>query len=251
MYGQQAYPLVGNGGYPLVGNGYGYGPPVGYAPQGYAPQPLAGADWQSIIGAWHSVVGAPMGGPGPGAIGHGPYGDPHGARGHGGHHGHGGGGHFAQAPYGINPMAQAAMQYGMQPRAVLVEQRQPGFANREVLPMGSGTQNIPPGFSTQITSRPQRVAFRPERVFVSAFGVGLGGGGATAWTINDITIGNVSQLAQAGNLPGDMFANVAIDSFVTFKTAQTAMDVVLITTYNGPIESGIPFYGSIIGTAAV
>ena len=157
----------------------------------------------------------------------------------------------AMAHGGLNPMAQAAMQYGMQPRAVLVEQRQPGFANREVLPMGSGTQNIPPGFSTQITSRPQRVAFRPERVFVSAFGVALGGGGAADWTINDIKIGNRSQFSQAGDVPGDMFATTSIDSFVTFETAQTAMDVVLIATYNGPIESGIPFYGSIVGTAAV
>ena len=30
----------------------------------------------------------------------------------------------------------------------------------------------------------------------------------------------------------DMFANTAIDSFVTFNTAQTEMDVVPITTYN-------------------
>jgi hypothetical protein len=157
----------------------------------------------------------------------------------------------AGAPYGLNPMAAAAMQYGMHPRAVLVEQRQPGFANREVLPMGSGTQNIPPGFSTQITSRPQRVAFRPERVFVSSFGTALGGGGAADWTINDIKIGNRSQFSQAGDVPGDMFATTSIDSFVTFETAQTAMDVVLIATYNGPIESGIPFYGSIVGTAAV
>ena len=155
------------------------------------------------------------------------------------------------APYGLNPYAAAAQAYGMQPRAILVEQRQPGLANREVLPMTSGTAGIPPGFSTQITARPQRVAFRPERVFVSSYGTSLGGGGAADWTINDIKIGNRSQFSQAGDVPGDMFATTSIDSFVTFETAQTAMDVVLIATYNGVIESGIPFYGSIVGTAAV
>jgi hypothetical protein len=37
---------------------------------------------------------------------------------------------------------------------------------------------------------------------------------------------------------------------VTFKTAQTAMDVVLITTYNGTTEGGIPFTGAVIGLSA-
>jgi hypothetical protein len=94
------------------------------------------------------------------------------------------------------------------------------------------------------------VAFRPERVFVSAADIG-GNGTAANWIINDITIGNRSQFAQSGALPGDMFASQAIDSFVTFETAQTAMDVVMIVTYQGATEGGTPFYGSIIGTAAL
>ena len=118
--------------------------------------------------------------------------------------------------------------------------------------MNTGTTPVPQNSTAQITSRPQRVAFRPERVFVSSGGVDAGGAPLTAadWIINDITIGNRSQFAQSGALPGDMFSNVAIDSFVTFETAQTAMDVVMIVTYQGPVEGGIPFYGSIIGTAA-
>jgi hypothetical protein len=141
-----------------------------------------------------------------------------------------------------------AGRMGIRPRAALVEARPPNMANREPLPMSTGTTNVGIGLTAQITSRPQRVGFRPERLFVSNYS--LDGLGATAWTINDITIGNVSQLAQAGNLPGDMFANVAIDSFVTFKTAQTAMDVVLITTYNGTTDGGIPFTGAVIGLSA-
>ena len=141
-----------------------------------------------------------------------------------------------------------ASKLGIHPRAALVQASAPNMANREPLPMSTGTAPVGIGLTAQITSRPQRVGFRPERLFVSNYS--LDGLGATAWTINDITIGNVSQLAQAGNLPGDMFANTAIDSFVTFKTAQTAMDVVLITTYNGTTEGGIPFTGAIIGLSA-
>jgi len=188
--------------------------------------------WQQIVGAWQQVVGqggpgAPYSQPGATALAHGVYGDPHGSR---GHHGH-----------GLN---------GPVPRAWLREMAPPDMANRQVLPMNTGTTPVPQNSTAQITSRPQRVAFRPERVFVSASDVG-GGGSAANWIINDITIGNRSQFAQSGALPGDMFATQAIDSFVTFETAQTAMDVVMIVTYQGATEGGTPFYGSIIGTAAV
>ena len=104
--------------------------------------------------------------------------------------------------------------------------------------------------SAQITSRPQRVAFRAERFFVSNGGTA---GGAGDWVINDISIGNRSQFAQSGQLPGDMFSNASIDSFVSFETAQTAMDIVMVVTYVGANISpaSAPFYGGIIGTSAV
>ena len=198
--------------------------------------------WYNVVGAdWQNIVSGPPGGYGPSH--HGVYGDPGGARGadyrRHDHRGMGGGHHGGV--YGAEAL-------GIHPRAALVNARPPNMANREPLPMSTGTAPVGIGLTAQITSRPQRVGFRPERLFVSNFS--LDGLGATAWTINDITIGNVSQLAQAGNLPGDMFANTAIDSFVTFKTAQTAMDVVLITTYNGTTEGGIPFTGAIIGLSA-
>jgi len=193
------------------------------------PRYLMG-QWQQLVGAaWNQIVG--QGGPGASALSHGPYGDPNGARRH--HQAHGGG-----------------WGYPFPPRAALVPAPDPTLASRQVLPMNTGTTPVPIGLTAQITSRPQRVAFRPERVFVSAADVG-GGGSAANWIINDITIGNRSQFAQSGALPGDMFATQAIDSFVTFETAQTAMDVVMIVTYQGATEGGTPFYGSIIGTAAI
>ena len=107
---------------------------------------------------------------------------------------------------------------------------------------------ILPTQSAQITARPQRVAFRPERVFISAAGTS---GGAADWVVNDIKIGNRSQFSQSGDVPGDMFATNAIDGFVSFETAQTAMDVVLVVTYIGLNESGCPFFASMVGTAAI
>jgi hypothetical protein len=210
----------------------------------YNGQALMGAQWHQIVGAacagdqgaialmgsaWNQIVGnSAQNGPGAGGQAHGPYGDPHGARRH----------------------QHQASGYGPQPRAWLEPIAGPTMANRQVLPMNTGMTPVPPNLTANITSRPQRVAFRPERVFVSAADIG-GSGSAANWIINDITIGNRSQFAQSGALPGDMFSNVAIDSFVTFETAQTAMDVTMVVTYQGGTEGGTPFYGSIIGTAAV
>ena len=133
------------------------------------------------------------------------------------------------------------------PRNALIDAPGPERAGREILPMSTGVPILPTQ-SAQITARPQRVAFRPERVFISAAGTT---GGASDWIVNDIKIGNRSQFSQSGDVPGDMFAANAIDGFVSFETAQTAMDVVMVVTYVGTNESGVAFYGSIIGTAAV
>jgi hypothetical protein len=151
---------------------------------------------------------------------------------------------------GAEAVVQMLSNAGITPKAALVPAPGPTTLDRQVLPMNTGTTPVPIGLTAQITSRPQRVAFRPKRVFVSAADVG-GGGSAANWIINDITIGNRSQFAQSGALPGDMFATTAIDSYVTFETAQTAMDVVMIVTYQGATEGGTPFYGSIIGEAAM
>jgi len=137
--------------------------------------------------------------------------------------------------------------------------------SRQVLPMNTKGERIPPGKTAAISNRPQRIAFRPERVFVSNARPDYHGPwikrlwpwykppatrGAGDFLIHDITIGNRSQLCQGGAIPGDMFATEAIDAFVTFETAQTAMEIVMMVEYVGPDPKGCPFYGSIIGMAA-
>jgi hypothetical protein len=189
---------------------------------------MSGEQARALMGQWVDVVGQQSGVPTQHS--HGVYG------GHPHHQAHGGGG---QHPGWVD---------GFRPRNLLVDAPPPQRAGREVLPM-SVDGPILPTQSAQITARPQRVAFRPERVFISnASDATLG---AAAFLVNDIKIGNRSQFSQSGSIPGDMFASVAIDSFVSFETAQTAMDIVMVVTYIGANSEGVPFYGAIIGTAAI
>ena len=111
---------------------------------------------------------------------------------------------------------------------------------RAILPMGSGV-SILPNATANITSRPQSMAFRPERVVI--------GGTPSDWIVNDIKVGNRSQFSQSGDVPGEVFAASASDSFVSFDTVQTAMDFVMTVTYVGPNKDGEPFNCGVLGTA--
>ena len=186
---------------------------------------------QALMGAWYSIVGRSPNWP---AVNHPSYllGAEAGP---------------VAFPPPMTPPAPVHHHHGIRPRNLLVEDPGPDRAGREVLPMSTGVAILPTQ-SAQITARPQRVAFRPERVFISAAGTS---GGAADWVVNDIKIGNRSQFSQSGDVPGDMFATNAIDGFVSFETAQTAMDVVMVVTYIGLNESGVPFFASIVGTAAI
>ena len=137
--------------------------------------------------------------------------------------------------------------HGFPPRAAVVDAPLPTQANRDILPMSTGVPILPTQ-SAQITGRPQTLVFKIGRFVISNAGTA---GGSADWIVNDIKIGNVSQFVQSGDVPGDLFATNAIDTFVRFAPAQTAMDVVVVTTYIGLNESGCPFFGAMVGTAAV
>lgn len=81
------------------------------------------------------------------------------------------------------------------------------FAHYNVLPLSLVT----------ITSRPQR-SMRCDRLVIRD---------AENWIIQDIRIGHQSQLGQAGDLPGDLFASTAIDTFIAFGEVQVGTDLVL------------------------
>jgi hypothetical protein len=133
------------------------------------------------------------------------------------------------------------------PRAAVVDAPLPTQANRDILPMSTGVPILPTQ-SAQITGRPQTLVFKIGRFVISNAGTA---GGSADWIVNDIKIGNRSQFVQSGDVPGDLFATNAIDTFVRFESAQTAMDVVVVVTYIGLNESGCPFFGAMVGTAAV
>jgi hypothetical protein len=136
---------------------------------------------------------------------------------------------------------------GWPPRAAVVDAPLPTQANRDILPMSTGVPILPTQ-SAQITGRPQVLVFKIGRFVISNAGTA---GGSADWIVNDIKIGNVSQFVQSGDVPGDMFATNAVNTFVRFSPAQTAMDVVVVVTYIGLNESGCPFFGAMVGTAAV
>ena len=160
------------------------------------------------------------------------------------------------APGGAPPMAPMAPPMPMgpppdmfpfPPRAAVVAAPMPTQANRDILPMSTGVPILPTQ-SAQITGRPQVLVFKIGRFVISNAGTA---GGAADWIVNDIKIGNRSQFVQSGDVPGDLFATNAIDTFVRFEAAQTAMDVVVVVTYIGLNESGAPFFGAMVGTAAI
>ena len=243
---------------------------------------------RALLGAWHEIVGWQEAGR-PSNIHHGPYGGRH--HGHRQHFGYGpvyGGpayGPYDYAPgYGpayaqgyyptevyptqIYPAPEYPVQVYPAPHAphaavhpahgypahgyaipghgnsspAIVERPGPHRADRITLPMSSGVA-IFPNTSAQITSRPQAVAFRPERIII--------GGTPSSWIVNDVKVGNRSQFAQSGDVPGEMFAATTIDGFVSMETVQTAMDFVMVVTFIGDNQEGAQFVCGVLGTAAV
>jgi hypothetical protein len=175
----------------------------------------------------------------------------HGHRGRYGNHGHAGygGPYYPVQVYPTSPYPvrydggyPGPTPYASQGRPELVERQGSLRADRITLPMSSGVA-ILPNTSAQITSRPQNVAFRPERIII--------GGRPGDWIVNDIKVGNRSQFSQSGDVPGEMFAATTIDAYVSMETVQTAMDFVMLVTFIGDVQGGAQFVCGVLGTAAV
>ncbi len=123
---------------------------------------------------------------------------------------------------------------------------------RAILPVCSGI-SVPPQRRTRIPVSHPASAFRPDRLAM--------GGDAASWIVNDILIGDRSQMKIVGltgfaceptaGIPGEVFESSAIGCMIKFETAQTAMTITLIVTYVGNDPLGAPFAAALIGTAAV
>ena len=115
-----------------------------------------------------------------------------------------------------------------------------GLDRRRRYPLGFVPTSITAGTSTQIPSAPQNL-YRPERLVIPsdiAFDAG----------VRDIKVGNTSQLVQSVEVPAAVFSEVAINTGVTFDTAEVGNQVsVDIRNKSG---STFEFSAALVGTIA-
>lgn len=107
------------------------------------------------------------------------------------------------------------------------------------LPIESGDHKIASDVVTEIQTRPSD-PFRPMRIVIC--------GDASRWIVEDVLVGNRSQTANAGPIPGTAFGIHGCE-FRT-DTVQTAMDFKIRVRYIGPVEGGEPFVAYAVGPIA-
>lgn len=105
------------------------------------------------------------------------------------------------------------------------------------LPVSTGVL-IQPSQSAQITARPQAL-FLPERIVIA---------NSVHWAVNDVKVGNVSQFAQSGDVPGQAFDSRAVGNHVAFGPVQQAQDFIIVTTRLPNHEGSAPFFCGVQGT---
>ena len=101
------------------------------------------------------------------------------------------------------------------------------------------------GYETKISGSANIVA-RPDEPFLTRKIVICGE--PSRWIVEDILVGNRSQLANKGEIPGEAFALPGDD--LRLDTVQTAMDFKLCVRYVGPVAGGEPFSAYAIGPIA-
>jgi len=111
---------------------------------------------------------------------------------------------------------------------------------RRRYPLGFVPTIVPALTSALVPSAPQNL-FRPERLVIPsdiAFDIG----------VVDIKVGNQSQLVQSVEVPGALFSEVAIDTNVTFDTAEVGNQVSVQARNKSGAD--IEFTAGLIGTIA-
>jgi len=146
---------------------------------------------------------------------------------------------MAYQPQQYNPY-QAALAQKMAGAGALLRTMNPTKARKQVLGMVSSGTIAAAGTAT-ITARPQTFAFKPERVFIPA-SVG------PDFTIQDIKVGNISQLVQSGDLPAEAFSQTSFGVEMDMDTVQTSQDFIIqVTNISGAART---FRAMILGRSA-
>ena len=115
-----------------------------------------------------------------------------------------------------------------------------GLDRRRRYPLGFVPTTITAGTSLQIPSAPQNL-YRPERLVIPsdiAFDAG----------VRDIKIGNTSQLVQSVEVPAALFSEVAINTGVTFDTAEVGNQVSVDVRNKSAAD--FEFSAGLVGTIA-
>jgi len=100
-----------------------------------------------------------------------------------------------------------------------------------ILPLSSNRRLLG---TNQLIARPQVSAFRVESIDIR---------NPERWIIEDIYIGNCSQFASSGPIPGEALVKMKLK----LETVQTAMDFRMVVRYAGSDEDGERFYASAVG----
>ena len=112
--------------------------------------------------------------------------------------------------------------------------------SRRRFPLGFTPTSVAAGATATIPAAPQNL-FRSERLVIPsdiAFDFGVA----------DIKVGNQSQLAQSVEVPAALFSEVAIDTQVTFDTAEVGNQI-SVQVRNKTVGA-ITFTAAILGTVA-
>lgn len=137
-----------------------------------------------------------------------------------------------------DPKRQAALrQLAMRSAGAVVKR---GLDRRRRYPLGVVPTSISSGDTATIPTTPQNL-FRPERMAIPsdiAFDIG----------VTDVKVGNQSQFVETSEVPGALFSEVAINTGVTFDTAEIGNQI-SVAVRNKSL-SDVEFTAGFVGTIA-
>lgn len=146
-----------------------------------------------------------------------------------------GGGYFAAPGYARPSRGGAVLTAPSRTEAVYETPNQ-----WRTMPVGIEALAVAAGASTSATQNPQ-VIFRPQRLVVAATN-------APSFTVDDIKVGNKSQLVANGSIPADAFIPNASDGIeLLMDTCQVSQDLIVEVTNQS--AGALDFRAAFIGQA--